>query len=366
MHVGMSLFFQNLRGVSDEQVWQDELALAELAEPLGFGSLWSVEHHFTSYTMSPDVLQLLTYFAARTNHIKLGSMVVVLPWHDPVRVAEQVAILDIVSGGRAVFGMGRGLGRVEFEGLRVPMGEARERFVESAQLIMDGLERGYVEFDGQIYQQPRRDLRPRAPRSFRGRTYAAAVSPESIQIVADLGVGMLVIPQKTWDKHEKDAHEFRDVFVERHGVAPPPAVMAGWVFVDPDGDRARELGRRYMAEYYQSVIDHYEMQGEHFAVTKGYEQYAKDAAILRTRGLDPGRDMFVGLLLAGTPDEVFAQIADLAPRLRFESFLAVSSYGMMPPAEAQRNLRCFAAEVRPRLQALPGVGLDVGQFARTH
>ena len=113
MHVGMSLFFQNLRGVSDEQVWLDELALAELAEPLGFDSVWSVEHHFTSYTMSPDVLQFLTYMAARTTKVQLGSMVVVLPWHDPVRVAEQIAVLDIVSGGRVVLGMGRGLGRIE-------------------------------------------------------------------------------------------------------------------------------------------------------------------------------------------------------------------------------------------------------------
>ena len=96
------MFFQNLRGVTDEEVWLDELRLADLAEPLGFESIWSVEHHFTSYTMSPDVLQLLTYLAGRTTHIRLGSMVVGLPWHDPVRVAEQIAVLDIVSGGRVV------------------------------------------------------------------------------------------------------------------------------------------------------------------------------------------------------------------------------------------------------------------------
>ena len=84
MHVGMSLFFQNLRGVSDERVWLDELALAELAEPLGFESVWSVEHHFTSYTMSPDVLQFLTYMAARTTKVQLGSMVVVLPRPRPM------------------------------------------------------------------------------------------------------------------------------------------------------------------------------------------------------------------------------------------------------------------------------------------
>lgn len=358
MHVGLSLFFQNLRGVTDEQVWLDELALADLAEPLGFESLWSVEHHFTSYTMSPDVLQLLTYVAARTNTIKLGSMVVVLPWHDPVRVVEQIAILDIVSGGRFVLGMGRGLGRVEFDGFRVPMDEARERFDEGARIIIDGLENGYVEHRGTIFDQPRRDIRPRPPRSFRDRTYAAAVSPESIRIVAELGVGMMVIPQKGWDVHEADAQRFREIFTEVHGRTPPAGVMAGWVFVDADGDRAREIGRTYMDDYYQSVVDHYEITGEHFAATKGYEHYATGAAALRQHGLDPGREAFAKLQLAGTPSEVVEQIADLAPRLGVESFLAVASYGSMSAAEAQRNVRCFASDVLPVLRERPGVGLN--------
>ena len=358
MHVGVSLFFQNLRGVSDEQVWREELSLADLAEPLGFGSLWSVEHHFTSYTMSPDVLQLLTYVAARTQTIRLGSMVVVLPWHDPVRVVEQITLLDIMSGGRTILGMGRGLGRVEFEGFRVPMDEARERFAEASQIVLDGLERGYVELDGAVFQQPRRDIRPKPPRSFVGRTYGAAVSPESIGVVARLGVGMMIIPQKSWDVHEADAQHYRELFVEAHHRPPPPGVMAGWVFVDPDGDRAREIGRGYMLDYYQSVVDHYEIAGEHFARTKGYEHYATGAAALRQHGLDPGREAFAKLQIAGTPAEVVEQIADMAPRLGVESFLAVVSYGTMPHDEAERNLRCFASDVLPQLTALPGGGID--------
>jgi alkanesulfonate monooxygenase SsuD/methylene tetrahydromethanopterin reductase-like flavin-dependent oxidoreductase (luciferase family) len=308
--------------------------------------------------MSPDVLQLLTYMAARTSTIRLGSMVVVLPWHDPVRVVEQISLLDIVSGGRTVLGLGRGLGRVEFEGFRVPMGEARERFDEAARIILGGLENGYVEHDGAIFRQPRRDIRPRPPRSFRGRTYAAAVSPESIRVVAELGVGMMVIPQKSWDVHEADAQRYREIFQELHGTSAPPGIMAGWVFVDEDGDRAREIGRGYMLDYYQSVVDHYEIAGEHFAQTKGYEHYATGAAALRQYGLDPGREAFAKLQIAGTPAEVTQQIADMAPRLGIESFLAVVSYGTMPHAEAERNLRCFANGVLPRLRALPGLGVD--------
>src|SRR5687767_8985546 len=119
MHVGMGTIFQASEERADHEVYRDELRLADLAEPLGFQSIWGVEHHFTDYTMSPDVLQFLTYMAGRTTTLQLGSMVVVLPWHDPVRVAEQVALLDALSGGRVIFGIGRGLGRIEFEGFRV-------------------------------------------------------------------------------------------------------------------------------------------------------------------------------------------------------------------------------------------------------
>ena len=80
MHVGMSVIFQNPgEKIPDSQVYKQDLALARLAEPLGYDSIWSVEHHFTDYTMCPDVLQYLTYFAGRTERIQLGSMVVVLP-----------------------------------------------------------------------------------------------------------------------------------------------------------------------------------------------------------------------------------------------------------------------------------------------
>ncbi|HUN52959.1 MAG TPA: LLM class flavin-dependent oxidoreductase, partial [Candidatus Sulfotelmatobacter sp.] len=85
----MAAIFQNPeRARADFDVYHEDLKLAEQAEPLGFESVWSVEHHFTDYTMCPDVLQFLTYMAGRTRKARLGSMVVVLPWHDPMRVAE--------------------------------------------------------------------------------------------------------------------------------------------------------------------------------------------------------------------------------------------------------------------------------------
>ena len=83
MHVGMSAFFQNLTGIPDREVYQHELAMADMAEPLGFDSIWSAEHHFDDYTMCPNVAQFLTYMAGRTRRVGLGSMVMATPFDAP-------------------------------------------------------------------------------------------------------------------------------------------------------------------------------------------------------------------------------------------------------------------------------------------
>ena len=213
MHVGLATVFQNPKKTrSDYDVYRNELRLADQAEPLGFESIWGVEHHFTDYTMCPDVLQFLTYMAGRTRQARLGSMVVVLPWHDPMRVAEEVSMLDNISDGRLILGLGRGAGRVEFDGFRLSMDESRERFVESAETLLRGLEAGYCEYAGTFVRQPRAAIRPAPFKTFRGRTYAAAVSPESMPIMAKLGVGILVIPQKPWPEVAKELDAYRATY----------------------------------------------------------------------------------------------------------------------------------------------------------
>ena len=109
MKTGMAMIFQNPEGCGrdDREVYTKELALGAMAEPLGFQSLWIVEHHFTDYTMCPNVAQFLSYFAGRTKDIELGLAVIVLPWHDPMRVAEEVTMLDHMSNGRMILGVGR-------------------------------------------------------------------------------------------------------------------------------------------------------------------------------------------------------------------------------------------------------------------
>ncbi|HEY3065715.1 MAG TPA: LLM class flavin-dependent oxidoreductase [Methylomirabilota bacterium] len=351
MHVGMATVFQNpYRERSDHDVYRNELRLADLAEPLGFESVWGVEHHFTDYTMCPDVIQFLTYMAGRTTRAALGSMVVVLPWHDPLRVAEQVSMLDNMSGGRLILGLGRGAAKVEFDGFRLSMDESRPRFVECAQTLLRGLEQGYCEHAGSLVTQPRADIRPAPFKSFRGRTYAAAVSPESSRIMAELGVGILIIPQKPWHEVAKELDAYRTIYRTVNGVEAPPPISAGWTFCDESAARAEDMARRYIGGYYQTVLDHYQFAGDHLAKTKGYEYYGKMAEKIAQYGTDKVIDYFMGLQVWGTPEQCYAKIQDIHARTGNSHYIGVFSYAGMPYDIAEANMRLFAREVMPVLQ----------------
>src|SRR5256885_13233818 len=120
----------------DEEVYRAELRLADLAAERGFDSLWTFEHHFSDYIVSPDPLQLLTWLGARHPGVALGAGVVVLPWHEPVRCAERISQLDLLTEGRLILGIGRGLARSEYEGFRVSMDDSRQRFIAYARVIL--------------------------------------------------------------------------------------------------------------------------------------------------------------------------------------------------------------------------------------
>ena len=360
MHVGMATIFQNTgRQLTDREVYLNELALADMAEPLGFESIWSVEHHFTDYTMCPDVVQFLSYMAGRTKDVRLGSMVVVLPWHDPMRVAEQVSMLDQLSGGRMILGLGRGAGKVEFDGFRLDMGESRERFVEYAEALLNGLEAGLMEHNGKFYRQPPAAIRPAPFKSFRGRTYAAAVSPESSRIMAKLGVGLLIIPQKPWREVEKELAEYNRLYREINGTDAPQPISAGWTFVDESPERAREMALKYIGGYYRTVLAHYQFAGEHIKNTKGYEYYAKMNEKLHSYGEEKAIEFFAELQVYGTPDQVYEKIMAIHRQTKNSAYVGVFSYAGMGHDEAVRNMQLFAKTVMPELKKFDaGAAID--------
>src|SRR5437016_6511533 len=189
MDVGMMMVFASYGwdDCSDARVWDEEIRLARLAADLGFDCLWSAEHHFNDYSFVPDNLQLMTYLTALCPNVDLGTAAVIVPWHEPLRVAEQAAVLDLLSKGRLRLGLGRGLARREFAAFRMSMDESRGRFDEAAPMIVNALKTGFIEGDGKFYKQPRTEIRPRPQHSFDGRIYAAASSEESADSAAQLG-----------------------------------------------------------------------------------------------------------------------------------------------------------------------------------
>ena len=201
------------------------MALGDLAEPLGFDSLFALEHHFTGYAMSPSPTQLLSYYAGRTKRITLGTAVIVLPWHDPIRVAEQIALLDVMSGGRCLFGFGRGAASVEYAGFRIPMEEARPRFVEAAQIVVTALTNDSFEWEGEFFKIPRTSIRPRPISHPERRFYASSVSPESAEIMAKLGFGILVIMQNEWPKAAEDIQRYQALSLSVGHAPRPPIIL---------------------------------------------------------------------------------------------------------------------------------------------
>ena len=352
MHVGFAPIFQNIAGVlSDFECYQRELALCELAEPLGFDSIWEPEHHFTDYEMTPNVLQFLTYMAGRTKKVKLGSMVVVLPWHDPLRVTEEIVLLDHLSGGRALFGMGRGLGAVEFGGFRVDMNDSREIFLESAETIVSALRTGVIEYHGKHIKQPRRNIRPAPFKTFEGRTFGAGLSPETMPILAKIGAAPMIFPLKSWEEVRDTLNNYKKTWNEaRPNVVPPKCTLVSFAYVNKDPKKAEDLGRKYIGDYLRSVVKHYDMGGENFSSTKGYDFYAKQAEQFRGAALEEKVESYVQLMPWGTPDQYLEKITKIDNLIDMGAALVHFAFAGMPYDVAEENMRLFAKEVLPELK----------------
>ncbi|NNL86344.1 MAG: LLM class flavin-dependent oxidoreductase [Myxococcales bacterium] len=352
MHVGYTAVFQNLGNrLSDTAVYSEEMRLCDLAVSLGLESLWTVEHHFDDYTMCPNPVQWLSYQAGKHPKTLLGSGVIVLPWHDPLRAAEEIALLDQLSGGRMILGLGRGLARIEYEGFRVDMNTSRERFVEYTRLVLDALETGYMEYDNAFGKQPRREIRPKPEHTFKGRTYAAAVSPESMPLMAELGIGVLIIPQKPWNVVQQDLAAYREVFLRTNGGEPPPPFSGGFVFVDESPDRAEEQARRYIGANYASVMKHYEFEQAPHAGVKGYEFYTHITKYLERHGKQSAIDDFVNLMPWGTPAQVLEKFDNIREMIGTNAVMPAFSYGGMPYEAAEASLRLFAEKCLPELKS---------------
>jgi alkanesulfonate monooxygenase SsuD/methylene tetrahydromethanopterin reductase-like flavin-dependent oxidoreductase (luciferase family) len=356
MKVGIALNMLQKQGHSDASVFAEHMTLGDLAEPLGFDSLWALEHHFTGYAMSPSPTQLLSYYAGQTKRITLGTAVIVLPWHDPVRVAEEIALVDVLSGGRTIFGFGRGAASVEYAGFRIPMEEARPRFVEAAQIVVKALTNETFEHDGEFFKIPRTAIRPRPISHPERRFYASSVSPESAEIMAKLGFGVLVIMQNEWPKAAEDIIRYRET-ASSVGHTPRPPIILTNVSVAESRAEAKERAMQFLGAKWDSIDDHYHFSDGHLSTVKGYESYGKMAKTYSRFKDESFRqkatDFYVKIQIVGTPDDCLQQIAELQRLTGTRHVVTEFAYGGMPHEESELNMRLFADRVMPVLQRDP-------------
>jgi alkanesulfonate monooxygenase SsuD/methylene tetrahydromethanopterin reductase-like flavin-dependent oxidoreductase (luciferase family) len=357
MLIGAMPFCQNLNtGLEDGAFIRREARLAILAEELGFDFVGWPEHHFDRYSMSPDNFVTLSYVAARTSSIRLAPAVCILPWNDPVRVAEKVVLLDELSDGRLMFGMGRGLSPLEYGGFRVEMGEARPRWDEAAAMILRALETGVAEGDGPFYPQPRVELRP-APNpqgNYRERAFAVANSVGSAVATAKLGVPMMFFSRNPVAEHLPQIDAYREAFEAEHGRPAPGPMISDLTFCsagpDPDLDR---IVRRCWLVAEEAANNHYALNSTDFSKIKGYEAYAQRQGNLVEQSPEEAAQKVWDAQANGTPEEIVETW-----RSRLDAVggtataLFVFDWGGLPTEVVENSMRLFAKEVLPELQRL--------------
>jgi alkanesulfonate monooxygenase SsuD/methylene tetrahydromethanopterin reductase-like flavin-dependent oxidoreductase (luciferase family) len=337
------------------QFVQDEMWLMEQVEDLGFDICCSPEHHFDiDYSACPDNFLPLSYLAAKTKRLKLCLGAVILPWNDPLRAVEKLALLDHLSNGRCIAGFGRGLAKMEYEHFGISMDESRGRFDEAVAMVLSALKTGYIEGDGPYYKRRRTPIHPAPRPSMADEFCSVGMSPDSSAVAGKLGARLLSFVSKPMQAMMILFDEYRNAFRQHHPHKTPHIVMDDFYMVRESADEARELGLKYAACYFNSVVRHYEMTGEHFSKVQGYKSYADDARALRDSGVDAAATAYVDAQLGvGTPQQILERLEDRLRLLGPEISLAgCFFYGGMSRDEAQRSLQLFSRGVIPEARSM--------------
>jgi alkanesulfonate monooxygenase SsuD/methylene tetrahydromethanopterin reductase-like flavin-dependent oxidoreductase (luciferase family) len=316
----------NSLGAGIGQGFHDYIDYNVEAEALGFHSTFLVEHHFTGWAQVSATLTLLTWLASRTKTLRLGTAVLVLPWHNPVLLAEQAATVDLLSGGRVDFGAGKGYRHNEFRGFCIPIEESEARFEEALDVITRSwLSRERFSYHGRFWNfddiivEPPTAQRPHPP------FWMGAGSVASIRKVAERGYNLLLDQFAEPEVVGERLALFKAEVEARGRVFNPMEVaLARDLYVARDrADKEAALERRRRLN--QRIID----------VARAPDQKGGSHILSYAEAGDTGRNT-----LYGTPDEIFDKIQAL--RAVGVEYILVSIGG-----GARESLRRFAREIMP-------------------
>ncbi|TML60022.1 MAG: LLM class flavin-dependent oxidoreductase [Actinobacteria bacterium] len=346
MDVGVFSLMQWPLDRSAARVYGDELAQVVEAERLGFDRAWFAEHHFSRYGIDPAIHLTMAHAAARTTRIRLGTAVTILPFIHPLRAAEELAVLDTLSGGRVDWGAGRGYQRHEFDGFGVEITESRSRFQEALEIVFRAWQDGPFEHRGRHWTFDPVDVLPK-PVQRPIPTYVAAISPESVAWAGGQGLPILVDQFSPFER----LVEARKEHAAACSGSAPPAVALRQVFVGRSRDEARGLVAPALLWYYRMLakVGSPARHGEE--MPESYEAYRIFSTL---SGVAEGSDEgFLDLLLdqvavAGDAGEVAERLTALH-EAGYGSVMCWMNFGGIRHEDALASMRRFVDDVAPKL-----------------
>ncbi len=353
MRFGTYYFLQAPPHLAHPEVVRREIEQMVWTEELGFDSIWLTEHHFIEYGLSVSPSVLAAAAAMRTQRVRIGLAAAILPFHDPIRLAEELAMVDILSGGRLDVGVGRGNRPVEFSGYRVPQIESRERFEETLEIMVGAWTNERFAYQGRYFSIPEVHLIPKPLQRPHPPLYVVCVSPDTIEATALRGLPMLnSLLRGPLDPLVQQ----RDTYIKAcqkagRSDAETASLLGRWgvsrhIYVAPTD--AQAVAEAKDAElWYQEALARFlvpeNIDALHPLLQPGFR------AMQERLGKITWERLVAETLAFGSPDTVAAKIDELR-RLGVGEVLCWMNFGGLPQAQVRRSMELFAREVIPRFR----------------
>ena len=334
---------------TQEQSLLEVLERAELADQAGFDEIWLGEHHFSRHGILSGLFSFTGHVAARTNNARIGLAVVVLPFRNPIQVAEELATIDILSGGRLDAGVGSGYQRQEFDGLGVDVEESRDRFREALDVIVRAWTEEKLTYDGRFTSVEDVAVLPKPKQQPHPPLYVAvSTSPATVDHAASLAIPVIVGGPTAALGIAPDVialwREKMEEYGHAHAHIDPPVNMN--VHVAPTVEEAERdaEGREDFSTKILARIG--SPAGKDGSYPKGYEEWINRQRDREASGA-PGRAGSINL--RGSPEVVVERLFELRES-GIGNVFGYFGFPGLPHAKRMRSIELFATEVAPHLR----------------
>jgi alkanesulfonate monooxygenase SsuD/methylene tetrahydromethanopterin reductase-like flavin-dependent oxidoreductase (luciferase family) len=246
LKVGVLQFFGWAdRKIPLASIYERAIERFEIMDRTGYDAVWLAEHHFSSFSVCPSVHMMATMAAARTRRLRIGTAVSLAPFYHPLRLAEEVALLDVLSGGRVNWGAGRGFSRGEFAAFGIPIEESATRFRETVDIVLRAWGEGRFAHSGEHFHFDAVEVLPKPLQQPHPPVWMAATSESAIDWAASRGFSILMDPHCTHAELATKRRRYADQLAGAgFSAAGRDLPMARLIAVAPSAERAAEVARR--------------------------------------------------------------------------------------------------------------------------